>query len=137
MALYAFGRGRYQDEYGRLWKKLVPESSKAETVQGEAVRLVGRLAVEYYRNGNMNWDECYDAMLTWLSDKIHDESCFDAALLATTKHDVDCIRRNAESGACPYMEGEDEYDRLTDRVVEWCRHHEELIPLTETTNYDF
>ncbi len=41
MAHYASGQGQYQDEYRQLWKKLVPESGKAETLQGEAVRIIG------------------------------------------------------------------------------------------------
>lgn len=137
MTLYPVGSGRYQDEYRQLWGKLVPESGKAETVQGEVVRVIGRLASEYYRNGNMNWDDGYDAMLTWLSVTIHDANIFDADVLDTIEQDVDYVRQNAESGACPYTDGQDEYDRLTDRVVEWCRYKTELIPFTEATNYDF
>lgn len=137
MALYASGQGQYQDEYRQLWKKLVPESGKAETLQGEAVRIIGRLASEYYRNGNMNWDSGYDAMLRFLSNTLQTSGNFDEDLAGTIELDVDFIRQNAESGACPYTEEEDEYDRLTDRVVEWCRHNTELIPFTEITNYDF
>lgn len=137
MALYALGQGRYQDEYGELWDRLVPESGKAETVQGEVVRLIGRLAVEYYRNGNMNWDRDYDAMLAWLSSTIQDASVFDDDMLKTIEQDVEYVRQNGESGTGPLTHGEDEYDRLTDRVVEWCRHNTELKPFTETTNYDF
>lgn len=137
MALYAFGCGRYQDEYRQLWSKLVPESGAAKTLQGEVVRVIGRLASEYYHNGNMNWDSGYGAMLTWLRSMIDDATLFDADILDTISQDVAYVRRNAESGACPYSDGEDEYDRLTDRVVEWCRAKAEPIPFTESTNYDF
>ncbi len=85
----------------------------------------------------MNWDSGYDAMLRFLSNTLQTSGNFDEDLAGTIELDVDFIRQNAESGSCPYTEEEDEYDRLTDRVVEWCRHNTELIPFTEITNYDF
>ncbi len=137
MALYASGQGQYDAEYCQLWKKLVPKSGRAETLQGELVRIIGRLASEYYRNGNMNWENGYDAMLSFLSNTLQTSGNFDEDLAGTIELDVAEIRQNAESGACPYTEDEDEYDRLTDRVVEWCRYNSELIPFTEATAYDF
>ena len=46
VALYADGNGKYQKEYDELWSALVPESGSAASLQGELVRLIGRLASE-------------------------------------------------------------------------------------------
>ena len=47
--------GEHQAGYERLWEELVPHSGSAESAQGEVIRSAGRLASEYYRNGNINW----------------------------------------------------------------------------------
>jgi hypothetical protein len=51
---YWDGNGKYQKEYDRLWKELVPASGEAETEEGELIRAVGRLFYEYCNNGNCN-----------------------------------------------------------------------------------
>jgi hypothetical protein len=61
---YWDGNGKYQKEYDRLWKELVPGSGEAETEEGELIRAVGRLFYEYCNNGNCNAaenerDSCY------------------------------------------------------------------------------
>ena len=53
--MYLLGSGPLQAAYGDLWKRLVPKSGPAATVQGELVRSATRLAWEYYRNANASW----------------------------------------------------------------------------------
>lgn len=136
MALYADGKGRYGTEYGQYWNDLVPQSGQCETKQGEMIRVIGRLASEYYRNGNMNWERGYDRMLEWLFLSLDDASVFTTEQLEETSIDVETIRANAESGRCPYSDDEDEYDRLTDRVVEWCQANPEPSPLEDNLPYN-
>ena len=71
VALYADGNGKYQKEYDELWSALVPESGSAASLQGELVRLIGRLASEYYRNGNMNWELGYQNMAHCLQAELN------------------------------------------------------------------
>lgn len=127
--LYANGKGRYTFEYNGLWKKLVPKSGQAKTVQGELVRIVGRLADEAYRNGNANWDRGHRAYLSYLSEHLLEGSVFDSRTVAQIKRDLKNI---GDMGSHPYrlayQPGEDPYDRITDRVVEWCQSHPEDIP---------
>ena len=136
MALYATGSGRYAEVYQAYWNQLVPESGRCNTVQGELIRVIGRLAIEYYRNGNMNWEDGYDLMLVWMSRTLHDQTVFEPDQLVQIQRDVASIRANAESGCCPYTDGEDEYDRLTDRIVEWCRRRSDPLTLTDELPYD-
>lgn len=46
-----------------LWDYLVPPSGKAQTAQGEAIRIAGRIDHEITANGGMNWDGDYRKML--------------------------------------------------------------------------
>src|SRR5262249_46492243 len=52
----------WQKQHAELWKLLVPSSGAAKTVQGEVIRITGRISDEWYRNGGANWDQDYDAM---------------------------------------------------------------------------
>ena len=57
---YWAGTGAYSEEYKKLNKKLVPSSGDAPTVHGELIRCVGRLAYDFYNNGNCNVQD-YDS----------------------------------------------------------------------------
>jgi len=129
--LYLRGEGRYDEEYAELWERLVPKSGRADTVQGELVRTIGRLASEYYRNGNVNWDEGFRKFTDFLYRHLRDEVVFDEGTIRRIEEDIAEIRRYGEEGEeFSYEEGEDVFDRTTDRVVEWCRRHPEPIPKT-------
>lgn len=53
---------RWQDQHQELWALLVPSQGAAATVQGEVVRIAGRVADEIDRNGGANWDADYREM---------------------------------------------------------------------------
>ncbi len=46
-----------------LWNYLVPPRGKAQTAQGEAIRIAGRIDHEIIANGGMNWDGEFRKML--------------------------------------------------------------------------
>lgn len=46
-----------------LWDYLVPSYGKAQTAQGELIRISGRIQHEFLDNGCMNWDEDFQKML--------------------------------------------------------------------------
>jgi hypothetical protein len=52
----------WQGRYQQLWAMLVPPRGAAATVQGELVRVAGRLRDEIARNGGANWDRDFEAM---------------------------------------------------------------------------
>jgi len=58
----------WKREQTRLWQTLVPKSGRASTLQGELIRITGKLTDEAYRNGNMNWmttvRQCGDSSAT-------------------------------------------------------------------------
>lgn len=53
---------RWEDQHRELWDLLVPSSGPARTVQGEVVRIAGRIHDELERNGGINWDPQYKRM---------------------------------------------------------------------------
>ncbi len=52
----------WKRQHDELWDMLVPGSGAAKTVQGEAIRVTGRLAYEVLDNGCINWDGQHDLM---------------------------------------------------------------------------
>lgn len=50
------------DQYKELWKLLVPKQGKAITVQGEVIRICGKLEHEILDNGRINWDNDFELM---------------------------------------------------------------------------
>ena len=52
----------WEDQHQELWKMLVPSSGAANTVQGEVIRISGRLAREIDGNGGINWDKEFARM---------------------------------------------------------------------------
>ena len=132
---YYFGKGKYDKEYGDLWDKYVPKSGQANTVQGELVRAIGRLASEAYRNGNINWDAGFRILVTFLQKHLADPAVFDRKTVAQIKNDLSAIG-NMGNGSSPMdfadydsAKRDDVYDRITDRVVEWCVDHPKAIRL--------
>lgn len=126
MALYTDGSGQYQSEYDALWQNLVPKSGHAAILQGELVRLIGRLASEYYRNGNMNWDDdlknmakCLETELSYHFNDLSDQQAIQVYLYQ--------IVQNGETGICYYLDGEDIYDKITDYVVMFCQQNESAV----------
>lgn len=61
---------KWEDRHQELWELLVPSSGAANTVQGEVIRISGRIERELDGNGGINWDaefkQMADALLTHL-----------------------------------------------------------------------
>ncbi len=57
----------WQKQFDELWDLLVPSGGAAATVQGEVIRIAGRLGNEILGNGGMNWDRDFNAMTHALS----------------------------------------------------------------------
>lgn len=53
----------WQSQFEELWEFLIPSSGSAKTVQGEVIRIAGKVRDEIYRNGGGNWDIDFKKML--------------------------------------------------------------------------
>ena len=98
--------GRWQEQHGALWDALVPSSGAAPTVQGEVIRITGRLSDEILRNGRANWDRDFGSMLDALpgyfaranpvNGELFDESRSIAKRLRSGVDDQALLRRLTE-----------------------------------------
>lgn len=52
----------WQDKHHEFWELLVPSRGAASTVQGEIIRISGRISDELERNSGINWDADYRNM---------------------------------------------------------------------------
>jgi len=52
----------WQKQHEELWSLLVPSSGHAETIQGELIRISGKISNEIEGNGAINWDKEYIKM---------------------------------------------------------------------------
>ena len=60
----------WQTQHEELWNLLVPSQGPAATVQGEVIRISGRISDEMARNGGANWDADYKRMADAFLDHV-------------------------------------------------------------------
>ena len=51
---YWNGEGQYQDLFHKHWKSLVPESGRADTAEGNAMRAIAKINYDVFNNGAGN-----------------------------------------------------------------------------------
>jgi hypothetical protein len=52
----------WEKQHSELWELLVPSRGPAQTMQGEVIRIAGRIVDELEGNGGINWDNDYKIM---------------------------------------------------------------------------
>ncbi len=52
----------WKEQYSELWNLLVPGSGRAEFIQGEAIRLFGKISYEVMDMGCCNWDKDFEKL---------------------------------------------------------------------------
>ena len=110
----------WQDQYNELWQMLVPGSGKAKTVQGEMIRIVGRVTHEILDNGSMNWGPDFKLMLKTYSDFLSMNESTEQELLEEAAGLSGSISANSDK-AVLY--------RLTELTVKWILSNPDPIPL--------
>ncbi len=58
----------WQKQHEELWDLLVPASNQASTVQGEVIRISGKLGYEILDNGACNWDSNFEDIVNALRE---------------------------------------------------------------------
>lgn len=112
------GAARWEDQHRELWEMLVPSSGAAATVQGEVIRISGRISDEIDRNGGANWDSDYRKMADAFLDHI---GC---------AHPLPPAEREAARQAVAEVKGRREgAARLCKLAVEWVLLNPTPIPL--------
>lgn len=119
--------GSWEEQYEELWSFLIPSSGAAKTVQGEVIRIPGRVRDELDRNGGVNWDRDYRKMLQALPQylslgiPLSDQELAETKELITQVHGKD-------------FDDEPRLDRLCQLAIAWIKQNPEPL-LLEKTSY--
>lgn len=119
--------GTWQDRHQALWELLVPSNGAAETVQGEVVRLTGRIAREILDDGSPNWDRDFRNMLAALPEHYSSGTPLPAGELAEAHSLARALRSGRGADAQVY--------RLSELGVAWVASNPTPITLGKT-NYE-
>jgi hypothetical protein len=115
----------YWTRHERLWDELVPPSGQAKTLQGEIIRITGKLTREAYTNGNINWGPDCTRLWKLVAETIDDPELFTEAERAEVHEWVKEIIRDRSR---PDTSGEGSpYYRVTERAVIWVEAHPKPI----------
>lgn len=103
--------GPWEEQYSQLWDFLIPSNGPAQTIQGEVVRITGKVRGEIYRNGGGNWDKEFRKMLDALLLHLRSGTPLENSLLEEAAMLVKEIRSTGD--------GDDESTRLCELAVQW------------------
>lgn len=112
----------WQAQHDELWNFLIPSKGPAKTVQGEVIRITGKVSYEILDNGGMNWDNQFRKMLNSLihyfslGTSLNPAFLKEAAVLAKDLHNGN---------------GSDEPARLCELAVHWVLSNPYPIPLEQ------
>ena len=119
--------GIWEEQYEELWSFLIPSSGAAKTVQGEVIRIPGRVRDELDRNGGVNWDRDYRKMLQALPQYLSLGSSLSEQELAETKELIAQVHGKD-------FDDEPRLDRLCQLAIAWIKQNPEPL-LLEKTSY--
>jgi hypothetical protein len=102
----------WDEQHDALWALLVPGRGSAQTAQGEAIRLSGRLAHEIMDNGGANWDADFRKML----DALVKHFGTGTPLAADELEEAAGIAKRLRGG-----DGDEEPERLMELAVHWVK----------------
>ncbi|MBD9369834.1 ankyrin repeat domain-containing protein [Xanthomonas sp. XNM01] len=100
-------------QFDALWQLLVPSSGAAASVQGEVIRIAGKLSREILDNGAVNWDADFRAMLAAFAAHLGSGTPLPAAALV----DARALTRALHAGDGD----EDALSALARLAVDWVR----------------
>ncbi len=101
--------GSWKKQHDELWDFLVPGSGACANVQGEVIRITGRIYDEVYCNGGGNWDREYRKMVDALKKFLR---------LGQPLSDVELEEVDVISKTLP-DQGTTEIERLEELAVKW------------------
>jgi hypothetical protein len=108
----------WQARHAELWQALVPSSGPSATVQGEVIRITGRVSGELRRNGGGNWDADYAAMVAALGVHLASHAALSAAELADLRTAQREVRQDDAAS-----------ERLAELAVTWVAKNSQPIAL--------
>ena len=116
----------WEKRYEQAWELLVPSSGGASTVQGEVVRIAGRVNDELLRNAMGNWDKEYRKMLNAINGYLQQGNPLSEKELAEVAHIQKHILEDDGTGS----------QRLCELATAWVVQNPEPIALGKV-NYKY
>ena len=118
--------GSWEEQYEELWSFLIPSSGAAKSVQGEVIRIPGRVRDELDRNGGANWDRDYRKMLQALPQYLSLGNPLSDQELEETKELIAQVHgKDFDDG--PRL------DRLCQLAIAWIKQNPEPFLLAKTS----
>lgn len=111
---------RWQEQHHELWELLVPSDGQAQTVQGEVIRISGRISDEMERNGGTNWDDDYAKM----ADTFLNLTSGGAGLSPGELNEIRSTIRDLKEGYA-------ETNRMAELAVKWVIQNPDPIQLAK------
>lgn len=112
------------EQHSALWEFLVPASGKCAIVQGEVIRITGRVDGEINVNGGANWDSEYRKMLEALTQYFSQGNALNGEEIKESQKAVTEIIRSKASLVC-----QKQVDYLKGLAVKWTKQNPEPISL--------
>ena len=116
--------GAWKEQFAELWELLIPSHGAAKTLQGEVVRIAGRVRDEMNRNGGCNWNRDYRMMLDAFVKHVASESALSDAELEEVKNLASSISPRGNFD-------ETSLDRLCELATKWVLQNPEPVKLEE------
>lgn len=107
-------------QHQELWELLVPAKGSAATVQGEVIRISGKVSYEIMDNGGGNWDAQFRKMLDALIAHLRSGTPLPPALLTEATELAKRMRNGSDYDAPT---------RLSELAVQWVLANPQPIPL--------
>lgn len=114
----------WQKQHNELWNLLVPAQNHANTLQGEIIRISGKLSYEILDNGRMNWDKEYVEMTHSMLDYMK-QGKFEEDDLKECSSLLKQVREDKAD--------ETEMERLCELSVKWVLQNAMPITLDQVT----
>lgn len=114
----------WQEQCDNLWRALVPGNGKASTLQGEALRIVGKLSYEILDNGSINWCSEHKKLVKALANYLQQGNPADEDTISA----VESINPDSE---------ETIFNKIAENTVKWISNN--LTPIkfdASSANYN-
>jgi hypothetical protein len=112
----------WRAQHSELWNLLVPSQGPAQTVQGEVIRITGRVSYEIMDTGGINWDDDFHKMLDALARHLGTGTPLVPRELAKATELVAVLRDG---------DGNDAPLQLTELAVRWVLKNPQPMPLAK------
>jgi len=116
---------KVEDQFRQLWDLLVPSSGPAPCLQGEAVRIAGRISHEIYDNGGLNWGRGFTALAKRFGRIVTSQVALADDDVARLGQALGCLKTRAVT--TNYAEAMQASDVLTQMAVRWVRLNPVLV----------